>query len=368
MRDSAQDIIQETKERILGYDVARALAVFIMVIVNFNLVLAKTDNNHTLSKALNFLQGKGAALFVVLAGAGISLMIRNNLYDGNKTRLTNKKRLLFRRAAFLFVFGLLYTPIWPADILHFYGCYIAIGALLMTTRSFNLWLLIVSLIVVYPFLLDFVDYEKGWNWKTVEYLDFWSIGGFIRNLLVNGFHPVFPWVAFLFAGIWLGRQSLISNGRRNVIFWSSLVIFVLVQIISKRLVDVSIIQTDLKLQDIVALYGTKPMPPMPLFMVSGVSWSYLIILICIWATERFNRKSQLRFVVKTGQMAFTHYILHVMAGIMGAYLVFGENQLSVQTTLLYSLMFCAFSVCLSHFWGKKFKKGPMSLLLRYITG
>lgn len=360
--------MQEHNKRIQGYDVARALAVFIMVIVNFNLVLAEPEPNHMLPEAMDFLQGKGAALFVVLAGAGISLMIKKNLSDGNKTVLMYKKKLLLRRAAFLFVFGLLYTPLWPADILHYYGCYIAIGALLMRQRSFRLWLLIVSLIAVYPYVLEVVDYEKGWDWRTVEYMDFWSVGGFTRNLLVNGFHPVLPWLAFLLAGIWLGRQSMVSNSRRKMIFWSSLAIFVLVQITSTILIDASIIHTNLKLEDIVALYGTKPMPPMPLFMVSGVSWSYMIILICVWVTERCNRKNWLLYVTKTGQMAFTHYILHVVAGIMGAYLVFGENQLSVQTTFLYALVFCAFTVCLSHFWGKKFKKGPMSLLLRYITG
>jgi len=66
-------------QRIKGYDIARAVAIFIMVIVNFNIVLTRPESNGILSEFLNLLQGKGSALFVVLAGAGISLMTRTSI-------------------------------------------------------------------------------------------------------------------------------------------------------------------------------------------------------------------------------------------------------------------------------------------------
>lgn len=357
----------ESRQRIKGYDVARALAVFIMIIVNFNLVLAKPHDDGVLFWILSLLQGKGAALFIVLAGAGISLMIKTNLFYKDKLRLQEKRKVLLKRAAFLFVFGLIYMPLWPADILHYYGFYISIGALLMTICSINLWVIVVLLISIYPFILGFVDYETGWNWKFNQYTDFWTFNGFLRNLLINGFHPVIPWVAFALAGIWLGRQNMADKNRRNLILWLSVTIFFLVQMISYKLIDAAVLYTDSPIEDIIAVYGTEPLPPMPLFMISGISWSFMIIILCIWITEKMNKKNQLAFLVKTGQMAFTHYILHVVIGILSAYLLFGENNLSTLTTFLYALAFCTASIVFSIFWRKRFTKGPMSIFMRFIT-
>ncbi|QYJ68398.1 DUF418 domain-containing protein [Flavobacterium litorale] len=357
----------EKRQRIIGYDVARALAVFIMVFVNFNLVLTRVDDEGVLTGILNLLQGKGATLFIVLAGVGISLMIKANVKN-DEIKLREKRNVLLKRALFLFVFGLLYISIWPADILHYYGFYISIGALLMTSRSVNLWMIIVLLITVYPFILDFVDYEKGWNWKINEYTDFWTFTGFFRSLFINGFHPVIPWVAFVLAGIWLGKQNMANKNKRNFILRLSLTIFVLVQVGSYKFIEVVVLLTDIQVEDAVAIYGTKPMPPMPLFMISGISWSFIIIIVCIQMTEKVDRKNPLGFLAKTGQLAFTHYILHVVVGILSAYLIFGENNLSTLATFLYALSFCFALVVFSVFWRRKFTKDPVSIFMRSITG
>ncbi|MBQ4819323.1 DUF418 domain-containing protein [Aquimarina sp. MMG016] len=358
----------EHKQRIHGYDLARAIAVFIMIVVNFNLVLASPDHDESvLASMLQFLQGKGAALFVVLAGVGISLLIKKNLLTADSIGLKQKRMLLYKRAAFLFVFGLFFSWMWPADILHFYGCYILIGAIVMTRHSAYLWILALLLIILYPYMLYIIEYEEGWNWVTVEYTDFWSISGFFRNFFINGFHPVVPWVAFLLAGIWLGRQNMSSKPRRNLILWVSVTIFILVQMISKRLIDASLSYTNFSLDETVALYGTSPMPPMPLFMISGISGSFVLIILCIWITEIANKTHQLHFLIKTGQMAFTHYITHIVLGIVAVTLFFGENNLPPVQALLLALTFCVASTIFSHLWGKKFKKGPMAKAIRFIT-
>lgn len=355
------------KQRIIGYDIARALAVFIMVIVNFNMVLAKTGSNGLLSHILNLLQGKGAALFVVLAGAGISLMIKTNLLNKDRIKLRQKRNVLYKRALFLFVFGLIYMPLWPADILHYYGFYISICAFLMTKRSISLWVVIALLIVLYPFILGFVDYETGWDWSINEYTGFWSFDGFFRNLLVNGFHPVIPWAAFALAGVWLGRQNVNDKKRSDLILWSSIGTFVIIQLVSYKLIGTYTL-LGIPYNDAVAIFGTKPMPPMPLFMVSGISWSFMVTILCIRGSEKIIDKKVLSPLVKTGQMAFTHYMLHVIVGILSAYLIFGENNLSPLATFLYAISFCTVLVVFSNHWLKKYTRGPVSHFMRIITG
>ncbi|MEL6625785.1 MAG: heparan-alpha-glucosaminide N-acetyltransferase domain-containing protein, partial [Bacteroidota bacterium] len=60
-------------KRIIGIDVARALAVIGMIIVNFKVVLGEKGESW-LKPFANVFFGKAAALFVVLAGVGLALM------------------------------------------------------------------------------------------------------------------------------------------------------------------------------------------------------------------------------------------------------------------------------------------------------
>ncbi|MCL4880378.1 MAG: hypothetical protein KJ064_27240, partial [Anaerolineae bacterium] len=61
--------------RIVGYDVARAAAIFGMMIINFWLVLARDYRGKGMvASFLALLMGRAAATFVMLAGIGVSLL------------------------------------------------------------------------------------------------------------------------------------------------------------------------------------------------------------------------------------------------------------------------------------------------------
>ena len=175
--------------RIIGIDVARALAIIGMVIVNFKVVLGEEGKNWIKLLASVF-DGKASATFVVLAGVGIALgtnsAIRNN--DLSKLRMAQIK--ITKRALLLFIIGLSYMVIWQADILHFYGIYMLLTLLLIRSAPQHILMWAAAVILTYPFLLYWFDYETGWNLDTLEYLDFWEFDGFLRNLFINGFHPV----------------------------------------------------------------------------------------------------------------------------------------------------------------------------------
>ena len=73
-----------------------------MVFVNFEMVLAKAITQGWLSVFFDSPHGKGAALFAVLAGAGISLMLRSALEKHNSEKLWLKQSVLLKSAAFLY--------------------------------------------------------------------------------------------------------------------------------------------------------------------------------------------------------------------------------------------------------------------------
>lgn len=127
--------MESTTNRIIGFDLARAYALFGMFIVNFNTVFGSHANHEGLSGFLNLFNGNSSTLFVVLAGMGVALMSNRQQYDGiEKKKITS---IVVKRSWFLFFAGLLLYVWWPADILHFYGGYMHIAALLLFLSSAN---------------------------------------------------------------------------------------------------------------------------------------------------------------------------------------------------------------------------------------
>ena len=217
--------------RITGIDVARALAVFGMIIVNFKMVFGD-QGNPDLSAFLNVLSGKAAATFVVLAGVGVALMSNKAFEKNDVEKLKKKQTMLFRRAIVLFLTGLSYLSIWPADILHFYGFYLVIALILLKSSQKVLMISACILVVFYPLIMLWYNYDTGWDYDKMEYQDIWTVSGFIRNLFYNGFHPVVPWSAFMLVGLWFGRMRLNCHRVVKRVMKVSLFVFLFVQALS----------------------------------------------------------------------------------------------------------------------------------------
>lgn len=365
----------ETKEmtrqfsRIIAYDVARAVALFGMVFVNFKITVgAETAGSDLLGSLVGMLEGRAAALFVILAGAGLSLLSAKGREAGDRERLSRDRAVIWRRALFLFVFGLLYTPIWPADILHFYGVYLLFGGL-MLTRSNRTLLAASSAFVLFAYgLLFTLDYAVDWNFTTLEYRDFWTLTGLFKHLFFNGFHPVFPWCAFLFFGMWLGRLDLNQASIRRRLWPAALVVFVAAEWIGPILLTPMLTALEIGAEDVAALVSRAPMPPTPFYVCSAGATGCMVLLACFPLCENLGSGRRLQPFVATGQMALTLYVAHVLIGMGGleaAGLLGGQ---SLAFSVLAALAFCAGSVAFATFWRAKYRHGPVEWFMRKATG
>lgn len=74
------------KQRIIGINVARALAIIGMIIVNFNVVFSKNGYSWVKSFASIF-DGKSNATLAVLAGFGPALMTNSDIKNHDQTKL-----------------------------------------------------------------------------------------------------------------------------------------------------------------------------------------------------------------------------------------------------------------------------------------
>ena len=360
------------KNRIEGLDFARALAMFGMLLMNFVVVTgAKGNGSPIFVWFTNLFEGRAAATFVILAGIGISLMTKKARLTDDKKVIRTVKVSLFKRSIFLFILGmLLYSLGWAGDILHYYGVYMAVATLLILSSAKLITWLIVIFSLVAQFYQVVFNYLNGWSPTKpfLEYLDFWTVTGFLRNLLFNGYHPVFPWICFLFIGLLIGRLNLVDSTIRKTIVIVSLLSLIVTELLSKILMYsfTSVVDTQF-------LFETGPLPPNLFYLLSNTASSLMIIIFSMYVTEKLSKNMFVRSIIYTGQLTLTHYVSHVVIGIgiliaMNRVILFnGFEEQSLSFTFLYACLFFVGSVVFSVLWRVKSNRGPVELVMRKIA-
>lgn len=237
--------------------------------------------------------------------------------------------------------------------------------LLLSSKGALILLVAFLLIVGYPILMSFWDYELGWDFETLDYQGFWTIDGFFRNLFYNGFHPVIPWAAFMLFGYWLGRQDLHDRSFVKKTFWRSVLAFVLIQGISAGAIAL-LAAGDPEMEYIL---GVSPMPPLPLYMFNGIAIATAVISGCILLCEGREENRLVDALYKTGQLALTFYVAHVVIG-MGGVEVFKPGSFglhSIEFSMSYALLFSLACVLFAVLWRKYKQAGPMEWIMRKLT-
>ena len=343
-----------------------------MVIVNFGVVMTGAEwgsgdggGRGWMRFATGLFEGRAAATFVVLAGIGMTLGARRAVTSGEPERLVAARNALWKRSAWLFVGGLAFAALWPADILHFYGVWLAVGALMLGWTDRRLLAVAALVAACFPILLLLFDFEAGWNFETLTYTGFWTLPGQIRNLFFNGFHPVIPWLSFLVLGLWLGRRNLLDRAVRRRVLIVGAAAAASAEAISAGLTGFlsrSASTEDAELID--ALFGTGALPPMPLYLIAAGGTALAVIALAVSISQRFSGFPGHAALVATGRCSLTIYVAHVVFG-MGTLEAFGrlENQ-TPGFAAAAATAFFAVSVIFSALWLRRFQRGPLEWLLR----
>ncbi|MCF6299976.1 MAG: heparan-alpha-glucosaminide N-acetyltransferase domain-containing protein [Proteobacteria bacterium] len=349
--------LPNTSQRLEGLDLARFLALIGMVIVNFNMVMVSPIENQLfgISEAL---QGRAAALFVILAGLGLGL-------STSKYEWSALFKVTLKRFVFLLVLGLLNMLIFEADIIHYYAFYFLFGVFIVRASNTVLWLLCAVLIFGFVLMTGIFDYDKGWYWPTYSYLDFWTGSGFIRNLFFNGWHPVFPWLSFLIIGIFLSRINLHKQSNQWKLLIAGSMIALVSSLLSVELIELVKLDED---PDAVYLFGTDSVPPMPLYSFVGTGIAMGVIAMCLLIEKPMKSLRLLPLLTPVGRQSLTWYMAHIIIG-MGILEAMG--MLGGQTpdiALWLALIFSILAVVLAYCWNMFFKRGPLEGLMRKLSG
>lgn len=356
------------KQRIIGFDLARAYAIFGMFIVNFNVVFGAYNDPSYTGKFLALFSGNSSTVFVMLAGMGLALHTNRNFYtpaEKSKLRLT-----VLKRAAFLFVAGLLLNTLWPADILHFYGCYMFLVAFLLFIKPiYFLWIAALCT-AIFHVLVVLIPFETGWDFTKLQYLDFYTPQGFLRNTFYNGWNAIFPWLAYFVLGMYLGRLNWNEGRVQRRMFVIGLFLYLAIST-SQWLAQ------QLKLSDQASAFMQADyLPPFLPFQLSTLGFGLMLISVFMYLGNRLEANSFVKNLAATGQMTLTHYVSHVTLG-MVLFAVLVDRDFTDAMALLkpvkpvYILIFSTGYFVLSHqfskMWSKKFKNGPLETLMRKIA-
>jgi uncharacterized membrane protein YeiB len=360
--------------RIVGLDVARAVAIAGMVIVNFKVVMFASERGPDwLVSLAGLLDGRAAAAFVVLAGIGASLMTNRSRRDGDLDGLADARRTLLCRGLFLLIVGYLFVLIWPADILHYYAFYLGIGAFLLAASDRALWGWALLAAALFAGLYTFAGYWDQLDFRDLSYRGFWTPVGLTRNLLFNGWHPVMPWVSFYLVGMWLGRRDL----RDPAVRWRIFGVAVMAAAVGEAIAAFNPIEFDVVTTGpsslglaagVEALWAAEPLPPGPVYLLAAGGTAVAVIMLCVSAGLRWPALLPVRWAAATGQLALTIYFAHVVLG-MG---ILEEMGRLGAETLAFSLgtsgVFIAAAVSFAVLWRRRFRRGPVEALMRYLSG
>ncbi|GAA6158693.1 heparan-alpha-glucosaminide N-acetyltransferase domain-containing protein [Ruegeria sp. HU-ET01832] len=328
-------------QRFEALDAARFLAYCGMVLVNFRIAAQVVPGQDWASGFIDALEGRAAALFVILAGIGVGL-----------ARLSVS--LLLRRAAFLFVLGLINMTVFDADILHFYALYFLIGAAFLASSPRGLWLGALGIVGLSALAHLIFDYDRGWDWSTLTYTDLWTLPGFLRNAVFNGWHPVLPWAAFLLIGMAIGRSQLHTICiQHRLIMWgfgaAVLALFPRILVSDPYL-------------------GTASIPPGPFYILAGTGSSCVVIGLLLKLWPRIQRLGIAAALTAPGRISLTLYVAHILIG-MGILDEAGllNGSLSAVQILGYGVGFCVASSGFALVWRRRFHRGPLEALMRFVT-
>ncbi len=356
------NIYRPRAKRIQGYDLARGVAIFAMVIIDFKTFFCIDETfPEWLYTFIEYMDRRAAVALVMIAGAGMTLMLR-------KAELTKTRNTLFKRAVFLMLCGILIARIWPADILHFYGFFILIG---LTMAQLSGPGLLIGAAVFW--LVSFL----GLSDSACGYLESFTAGSLpsrLANLFFTGYYPVFPWAALYLLGMWIGRQNL-KNRHVTITLLSS---GLLVAILSERagyFIPGMAIKTVLAYgaSDETAAYIFILLSkltvidlalPSPVSIVSGAGTGLCVIMLSFLCTTGL-KQGPLQYFLIAGKNTLSLYVLHILF-IKGFETLpgIGENYPVLWCTAG-AILFITTYTLLMRQWLKKFAMGPLESAMRY---
>ncbi|MET9846135.1 DUF418 domain-containing protein [Streptomyces ossamyceticus] len=386
---------QPSVGRLVGVDLARALAVFGMFAVH--VAPSAEDTSGFAGWMLELAQGRSSILFATLAGFSLMLIAGRR---EPKTGLAGRRAMarIVIRAVVLLVLGTALTMLKTGIlvILAFYGVYFLLALPLVRLRAKTLAITAAVLAFVAPpaaFGLNQL-LTPSVTESINAYDPIARLGGDgLLSLLLNGTYPAITWMPFVIAGMALARLDLAAGAvqRRLAALGPAMIVlgYGSAWLIGKLVPSLHGVGSDVKdlfanldaeslkalgpgdaayeaIQDKItddaylALLVSDPHSGTT-FEIIGSLGVAITVLLC--ATVVMARLAWLRRLasplIAVGTMSLTLYVAHV-----AAYTMLPDGATS---TLVPLLGFIGGAILFAAIWSRFFRRGPLEYLLNGTT-
>jgi hypothetical protein len=306
---------------LVGLDVARCIALLGMVATHILLDFTP-EGDLTFSQWLA--GGRASALFAVLAGVSMALM------TGRQAPVHGPDRVLLSaalavRALMIAGLGLLLAELDSglAIILTYYGVLFLLGLPFLGLRARPLALLAAAWVVVAPIASHLVRPElpvRGF--ESPDAAQLLDPAQLASELLLTGYYPAIPWLAYLLAGMALGRCDLRDRRVLAVLATAGLALAVLTTQVSRALVDPTVTAATARGMfgvtppdgDWSWLLVVAPHSATPFDLAQSIGSALVVIALCLLLERALSERGRVFLAVLfgAGTMTLTLYSLHVL--------------------------------------------------------
>ncbi len=321
-------VSERRARRLVGVDVARCLALLGMIATH--LVEAR-DPDGSLSSLQWIAGGRSSALFAVLAGVSLALI------TGRRTPVVGTARAraslaIAVRALSLVLLGLLLgePESGLAVILSYYGVLFLLGVPFLGLRARSLLVLAGVWAVAAPVLSHLVRPllpERQFASPAFDQLA--DPARLLSELVLTGYYPALPWLAYLLLGLGLGRLDLSQESIQRRLVLVGLSCAVGATLVSGVLARAAGF-TDAELEQFAGgMYGqtptdrwdwlllVSPHSTTPFDLVQTGGSAAAVLGLCLLAVLRLRSLSPavervIAIVFGAGSMTLTLYALHVV--------------------------------------------------------
>lgn len=335
--------------RIIGVDVARALAIFGMLAVH----VGPTDAEGLTGRLYAAPHGRASLLFVLLAGAGVIFMARSRRRSLSTTRWT-----LAWRAALLLPMGLVLQGLDHGAnvILQDYAVFfvLALLAIVVPTR----WLLglAIGFATIGPIIyLWFRGMFPDQFTRTAPALGDSTLE-VAHRLVLSGPYPLITWAAPFLFGMWLAHRDLgsVRIQQRMVVFGATIGLGSLVL----ARIALFVLGTPTSPSDPRFLLTSVAHGQMPLWLVGGTAVGVAVLGIALLTGSRFPRT--VKPLADVGQLALTVYVGHLLVLYAVPELATSDRVGGALTILA---TFAAVMLTCATLYRQRFARGPLELVL-----
>ncbi len=345
---------QRSPGRITGIDMARGIAMALMVIVHF---VAWWEGEGALFTAAELVRGRAMPLFMLLGGVGVTLMT---------ARTATPTRNLLIRAAMLLVLGFVLTEYVDrlAIVLQAYALFFVLAIVLWRLPSKVLLGLVPALVAIGGFTYQTVGRPR----VLTPFDTFFNSTDGVESLVFDGFYPLFPVGAFFIFGMWLGRLDLRSDKLASILLSVGAAVGAVVWVGADRLVSTFNIRIDFggRAGDGSFHWGrlldTEGHSAMPAWTISALGTSAAILGFSLLIAPRFA--NVVHPITVVGSMSLTFYVFQAWAtNIVPPTLETGVVEEWGFAIGVY-VIFTFFALL----WRMWFRSGPLERVLRIGSG